>query len=156
MIRQLPALAVLLAATACSSNPAPRSVSEDDAVSVGYGETSASDFTGAVSSIRRKDIERRQYTRIEDMLRAEVPGIQISGQGSRMSIRMRGPSTIMGNTEPLIVVDGVPLMQGAISPLVSIAPYDVERIDVLKDAGAAAIYGSRAANGVIIVTTRRQ
>lgn len=155
MFRYIPALAVFVL-VACSSNPAPRSPSHGDKISIGYGEVDKNNFAGSASSITRENIRNAQYTRIEDLLRAEVPGIQIIGQGASMSIRMRGPSTIMGNQEPLVVVDGVPLSQGTgISGLATIVPADVERIDVLKDAGAAAIYGSRGANGVILITTRR-
>lgn len=156
MTRQLAALAVLFSA-ACSSNPAPRSPAEGEGVAVGYGVQDERHFAGSATSIKSDDIERMQFARIEDLIRASVPGVQIIGQGARMSIRLRGPSTIIGNTEPLIVVDGVPLLQGTgVGGLATISPRDVARIDVLRDAGSTAIYGSRGANGVIIITTRRQ
>lgn len=156
MTRQLAALAVLLSA-ACSSNPAPQSPAEGEGIAVGYGVQDERHFAGSATSIKSDEIERMQFARIEDLIRASVPGVQIIGQGARMSIRLRGPSTIIGNTEPLIVVDGVPLIQGTgLGGLATISPRDVARIDVLKDAGSTAIYGSRGANGVIIITTKRQ
>jgi TonB-dependent SusC/RagA subfamily outer membrane receptor len=155
MIRHFTVLTVLLI-PACSSNPGPaRPVADGDAVNIGYGVQDRRAIAGAVGTITREDIERMQYTRIEDLIRARVPGVQIVRNGNSLSIRMRGQNTILGNTEPLVVIDGVPLGQGTAGmALASISPSDVEQIDVLKDAGSTAIYGSRGSNGVILIRTR--
>jgi TonB-dependent starch-binding outer membrane protein SusC len=156
MLRELTVVTVLVTA-ACSSNPAPRTAGPgDNDVAIGYGVQDRKTVAGAIGSVTQEDIDRMQFASMEDLLRARVPGMQITRSGSALFIRMRGPNTIMGNTEPLIVVDGVPLAQGTGGmALASIAPRDVAQIDVLKDAGSAAIYGSRASNGVIVIRTRR-
>jgi len=146
-------------AAACSSNSAPQNgPSAGNVVSVGYGTQDARMVSGAVSSLTAEDVRNSHYTRIEEMLEARVPGLQVIRRGGNdFSLRIRGATTIMGNTEPLVVLDGMPLQQGLLGmSLAAINPQDVQRIDVLRDAGAAAIYGSRAANGVIIITTRRR
>jgi TonB-dependent starch-binding outer membrane protein SusC len=139
---------------ACSSNPVPqRPVDSDSYHGIHEGNTPGS----AGGSVTREDIERMHFTRIEDYIAAQVPGVQVSRRGGRIMLQMRGPSTILGNNEPLIVLDGVPLAQGTGGfALESISPQDVEKIEVLKDAGSAAIYGSRGSNGVIIIRTRRR
>ncbi|HEX6560370.1 MAG TPA: TonB-dependent receptor plug domain-containing protein [Longimicrobiales bacterium] len=146
-------------AGACAGNPAPQSSPpERGVVSVGYGTQDASAVTGAVSSVTADDVKTNRYTRIEEMMEARVPGLQVLRRSNGdFSLRIRGGTSIMGNDEPLVVLDGMPLQQGftALS-LAAINPSDVQRIDVLRDAGAAAIYGSRAANGVIIITTKRR
>ena len=92
--------------------------------------------------------------RIEDLLVARVPGIQVTGQGDDLSVRFRAPSTLLGSAEALVVIDGVPLPGGS-RALALLAPADVQRIDVLKDPASTALYGTRGANGVLVVTTRR-
>jgi TonB-dependent SusC/RagA subfamily outer membrane receptor len=156
MLRNVTGCAVLLAA-ACSSNPAPAPVGPDkEGVAIGYGIQDRRSVAGAVGSITEEDIDRMPFASIEDLLRARVPGVQISRRGSSLAIRLRGPSTIIGNTEPLIVLDGVPLAEGTGGmALASISPRDVAQIDVLKDGASSAIYGSRGANGVIVIRTRR-
>jgi TonB-dependent SusC/RagA subfamily outer membrane receptor len=155
-VRKLSAAAALVAA-ACSANAGPGTPDQDqNGVGIGYGVQDRNKVAGAVGSVTRADIERMQFASIEDLIRSRVPGVLITRQGGSLLIRMRGPSTILGNPEPLIVVDGVPLAQGTGGmALASIAPSDVEQIDVLKDAASAAIYGSRGANGVIVIRTRR-
>jgi TonB-dependent SusC/RagA subfamily outer membrane receptor len=150
-------VAAALAAAACSGNAGPGKPEQDPAdVSIGYGVQDRKKIGGAVGSVTRADIEKMQFASIEDLIRSRVPGVQIVRQGGELLIRMRGPSTIVGNPEPLVVVDGVPLSQGTGGmALASISPSDVEQIDVLKDGASAAIYGSRGANGVIVVRTRR-
>jgi TonB-dependent starch-binding outer membrane protein SusC len=134
--------------------PAP-----DDAVSVGYGTQLKRNTTGAVSSVTPAEGDPR-YTRVEEMLLARVPGLElipISSGGYTLRIRgARGLRGTLAGDEPLLVIDGLPVAFGALgSSLAGIAPQDVARIDVLKDAGSTAIYGSRGANGVIIITTKR-
>jgi TonB-dependent starch-binding outer membrane protein SusC len=147
-------VAAALACVACSSNPALRSPEGD--VDIGYGTKAANKVAGSVGSVTREDINRMRFARIEDMIAATVPGVRIIRSGNNISLQLRGQNTILGETEPLIVLDGVPLAQGTGGfSLSTLSPQDVERIDVLKDAGSTAIYGSRGANGVIIINTRR-
>jgi TonB-dependent SusC/RagA subfamily outer membrane receptor len=114
--------------------------------------------TDAVTSLGPEELEKGHALRIEDLIDGRISGVQASRTASgRLMIRIRGtPSLQAGGSEPLIVIDGVPAPAfGGSSALDSLSPSDVARIDVLKDAGAAAIYGAQGANGVIIVTTKR-
>lgn len=140
----------------------------DEVVVVGYGIMKKSDLTGSVSSLKSDDITKG-YSLSPDMaLRGKTAGVQIitqSGQpGSGGVVRIRGNSSILGSNEPLYVVDGIPLSGGGAaegvggvssSPLTSINPSDIESMEVLKDASATAIYGSRGANGVVMITTKK-
>lgn len=148
---------LVLVAAACSSNPAPETFTlapDDDQVSTGYGKQGRDSFAGAANSITREDLKRQEGRRLEDLIRSRVPGAQIVHTSNGFTIRLRGPSSIMGNNDALIVLDGVPLQEtGTDLVLGSLQPSDIERIDVLKDA-AAAIYGMRGANGVVIIETR--
>ena len=126
-----------------------------DEVQVGYGTQDRDELTGAVSSIRGEDAGR-EVTNIIDLMEGRLPGVTVRRLGNGdVSIRVRGASSFMGGGEPLFVIDGRPVMTPASSALMAISPRDIVRIDVLKDAGATAIYGSRGANGVIVITTRR-
>ncbi len=144
-------------------------VNLDEVVVVGYGSQRKVDLTGAVGSVNSKDITSRAYTAPDQILAGRISGIQISNRsgdpGSPIDVRIRGIGTT-GANQPLWVIDGVPIVQttnitvntasfSESSPLAGINPADIENIDVLKDASSAAIYGARAANGVIIVTTKR-
>lgn len=127
----------------------------DDEVRVGYGTQDRDEVTGAVSSIRAEDAGR-EVTSIIDLIEGRLPGVSVRRLGNGdVSIRVRGAASFMGGGEPLFVIDGRMIMAPAGSALMAISPRDVVRIDVLKDAGATAIYGSRGANGVIVITTRR-
>jgi TonB-linked SusC/RagA family outer membrane protein len=155
----------------------------DEVVVIGYGTQKKDDINSAVSSIRTKDIENLKQTTVDQMLQGKAAGVSVSnnsGQpGSAASIRVRGTTSISGTNEPLYIIDGVPVsgdatgksMSGrpisgndfsssgdagnnAVSPLSMINPTDIQSIDILKDASATAIYGSRGANGVIIITTK--
>src|SRR5687768_648447 len=111
-VRKLSVAAALVAA-ACSANAGPGTPDQDqNGVGIGYGVQDRNKVAGAVGSVTRADIERMQFASIEDLIRSRVPGVLITRQGGSLLIRMRGPSTILGNPEPLIVVDGVPLAQG--------------------------------------------
>lgn len=136
----------------------------DDVVVIGYGTTTHKDATGAVTSVTEKDFNQGLNTAPEQLLTGKVAGLQINtaggapGTGSRM--RIRGGSSLSANNDPLFVVDGVPMDNGASiagssNPLNYINPSDIESVSVLKDASATAIYGARASNGVIIITTKR-
>jgi TonB-linked SusC/RagA family outer membrane protein len=127
----------------------------DEVVVVGYGTQKKRDVTGAVGSVSMKDIENVPVTRADQILQGRVSGVQVtqtnSEPGGNVSIRIRGTNSISAGNEPLFVIDGFP---GA-GDLNSINPNDIESIDVLKDASATAIYGSRGANGVVIITTKK-
>ncbi|RQO69022.1 SusC/RagA family protein [Pedobacter sp. KBW01] len=135
----------------------------NDVVVVGYGTTRKQDLTGSVAVVGVKDFQKGSITTPEQMLSGKVSGVAItsnSGQpGSGSTIRIRGGSSLNASNDPLFVIDGVPLENGGVSgasnPLSFINPNDIETFTVLKDASAAAIYGARAANGVIIITTKK-
>ncbi|MEJ2881882.1 TonB-dependent receptor [Pedobacter sp. GR22-6] len=134
-----------------------------EVVVVGYGTTRKQDLTGSIAVVSAKDFQKGSITTPEQMLSGKVSGVSItsnSGQpGAGSTIRIRGGASLSASNDPLIVIDGVPLdntaMSGASNPLSFINPNDIESFTVLKDASAAAIYGARAANGVIIITTKK-
>jgi TonB-dependent SusC/RagA subfamily outer membrane receptor len=112
--------------------------------------------TGSVLTLQGKDLTREPVTRIEQLIEGRAPGVEVRHlSGGGFALVIRGVSTINGSSEPLVVVDGVMIPQGdGAGALAAINPGDVARIDVLKDAGSTAFYGSRGANGVILVTTK--
>jgi TonB-linked SusC/RagA family outer membrane protein len=141
----------------------------NEVVVVGYGTQRKVDLTGAVASVTRKEIVNKPFTSADQILGGRVPGVNITNRsgdpGAPIDVRIRGVGT-PGTNQPLWVIDGVPIVQTTnvtvntgssteSNPLAGINTNDIESIDVLKDASASAIYGARAANGVIIVTTRR-
>lgn len=129
----------------------------EQVVVVGYGTIKKSDLTGAVSTLKGSELNRTPASSVDQLLQGKIPGVQViapGGQpGSGATIRIRGSSSLNGSKDPLMVVDGYPW--GDAGQLKQINPEDIESIEVLKDASSAAIYGSRGANGVIIVTTRK-
>lgn len=155
----------------------------EEVVIVGYGTQRKQDLTGSITSVSGEDINQVSSATFDQMLQGRVPGVQISqttgSPGGNVNVLIRGISSITGGNQPLYVVDGYPigtggggsdmrigdatmsasgmanLTQTRINPLASINPADIESIEVLKDASATAIYGSRGANGVIIITTKR-
>lgn len=143
-------------------------------VSVGYGTQLARDVTGAVSTVTTEALEHTPIVSVDQVLQGTSPGVSVttasSEPGGALSVRIRGTSSITGNPEPLYVIDGFPVendIEGVsagsggrarttpANPLVAINPSDIESISILKDASATAIYGSRGANGVVIITTRQ-
>ncbi|MDE5635067.1 MAG: SusC/RagA family TonB-linked outer membrane protein, partial [Muribaculaceae bacterium] len=126
----------------------------DEVVVIGYGTMQRKDLTGSISTVNAKDLNVGIYTDPAQMLQGKVAGLSIiqssDPNAGTTSITLRGASTLNGSTSPLYVIDGIPD-----ADLSLIAPSDIESIDVLRDASATAIYGSKAANGVIIVTTKR-
>lgn len=132
-----------------------------DVVVVGYGTQRKTDLTGSVASLRGDKLREMPVVSVEQAMSGRMPGVQVqqtSGQpGAGISIRIRGVSSIAGGNEPLYVIDGLPQfnddVRGA-NGMASINPSDIESIEVLKDASATAIYGSRGANGVVMITTR--
>ncbi|MDH5382034.1 MAG: SusC/RagA family TonB-linked outer membrane protein, partial [Cyclobacteriaceae bacterium] len=144
-----------------------------EVVVIGYGEVDREDATGAISSVSSEDFNGGVITSPEQLFQGKAAGVQItstSGEpGSGVNIRIRGTSSIRSNNNPLYVVDGVPLSGGNVSsgyggpmgsmsaknPLNFLNPNDIASIDILKDASATAIYGSRGANGVVLITTKK-
>lgn len=148
----------------------------DEVIVVGYGEVKKSDLTGAVASVSAEQLKHSMVANIDQALQGRVAGVQVtqnSGQpGGAVSIRIRGASSITGSSEPLYVIDGIPFQgdgaevagfdwaggangQKKVNALSTINPSDIVSLEVLKDASATAIYGSRAANGVVLITTKR-
>ncbi|MDY7394336.1 SusC/RagA family TonB-linked outer membrane protein [Aureibaculum sp. 2210JD6-5] len=145
----------------------------EEVVVVGYGSTQRKDLTGSVGSIKTAEIQQIKAQTIDQTIIGRIPGVHVSSQtggpGSGAIVHIRGLSQLVGDNQPLYVVDGVPIVInpqfsdiGSIgvfgdreNPLLSVNPADIERVDILKDASSAAIYGSRAANGVVIITTKR-
>ncbi|TYP87336.1 TonB-linked SusC/RagA family outer membrane protein [Sphingobacterium allocomposti] len=129
----------------------------DDVVVVGYGGVRKSDLTGAVATLKGSDLNKTPASSVDQLLQGKIPGVQVaisSGQpGAGATVRIRGNSSLSGSNAPLVVVDGFPW--GDAGDLKQINPEDIESIEVLKDASSAAIYGSRGANGVIMVTTKK-
>ena len=140
------------------ASPAPTPRSAPDSVGLGYGRVPRERSTAAVSTLTG-ELDAMRVARIEELLQGRVAGAQVYRTASGdYSIRIRNAPTLTanGNTEPLYVLDGMPMTgRGLGSILDGIAPADIARIDVLKDAGATASYGSRGANGVILITTKR-
>src|SRR5690554_3391754 len=126
----------------------------DEVVVVGYGTERRSDLTGAITSVDGEELQKLAVPRIDQALQGQAAGVQISNvqnqPGGGVNIRIRGQNSITGDNNPLIVIDGI--LGGDIR---MINPNDVASVDVLKDASATAIYGSRGSNGVIIITTKR-
>lgn len=145
-----------------------------EVVVVGYGTAKKEDLTGAVVSFKPKEEEAATFESIDRLIQGRIAGVNISSTtaapGAAISVTIRGANSLRGDNQPLYVVDNIPLpstantaagpfgggdVQTAQNPLVSINPQDIESIEVLKDASATAIYGSRGANGVIIITTKK-
>lgn len=132
-------------------------------VVVGYGTTTKKDMTGSVKSLQSTDFNKGIMNSPQDLLQGKVAGVNVvsaSGEpGSSQSITIRGPGGVRTGSTPLFVLDGLALDNsstgGAINPLSFLNPQDIESIDVLKDASATAIYGSRGANGVVLITTKK-
>lgn len=146
----------------------------EEVVVVGYGTVKKKDATGAVSALGSKDFQKGIVTSPEQLMQGRVAGVQItqsSGEpGGGINVRIRGTSSVLGGNNPLFVIDGVPLSgdntssggdnqgvgrQPAKNPLNFLNPDDIASMDILKDASATAIYGSRGANGVVLITTKR-
>jgi len=143
----------------------------DEVVVVGYGTMKKSDINGSVVSVKAEDIQSASQVSVDQMLQGRVAGVSIKQKGGQpgagTSIRIRGASSLNSSNEPLYVIDGAPISNNtnnsigvgatsaSVNPLSTINPSDIESIEVLKDASATAIYGSRGANGVILITTKR-
>lgn len=130
----------------------------DEVVAIGYGSVKKRDLTTAVSTVSTEDIQLRPVTEASGFIQGKVAGVQVmqtSGlPGSGMTVRVRGASSIASSNDPLYVVDGVPVGTGNYA-IAYLSPNDIETMQILKDASSAAIYGSRAANGVVLITTKK-
>lgn len=135
----------------------------EDVVVIGYGSVKKNDLTGSVVALKAEDINRGVVTSPDQMLQGKVPGLLVtpaSGDPTgSATIRVRGAASLYASNDPLIVIDGVPVTSeggaGMANPLATVNPNDIESYTVLKDASATAIYGSRASNGVIMITTKK-
>ncbi len=164
--------AVMLGGTAAAQE---KENNIDEVVLIGYGTTKKKDATGAISSLKAEDFNKGTTTSPEQLIQGKTAGVQITSASgdpnAQSTIRVRGFGTLRSGGDPLYVVDGVPLSSGdtssgrsdalgygssaAANPMNFLDPNDIESIDILKDAAATAIYGSRAANGVILITTKK-
>nr|NQU94362.1 SusC/RagA family TonB-linked outer membrane protein [Bacteroidota bacterium] len=140
-----------------------QSTALQELVVIGYGVTKKEDATGSVTAINAKDFNTGAITSPQELVSGKIAGVQITdgggAPGEGATIRIRGGSSLSASNDPLIVIDGVPIdnegISGMRNPLNTINPQDIETFTVLKDASATAIYGSRASNGVIIITTKK-
>ena len=127
----------------------------DEVVVVGYGSVKKSDLTGSVSQVKTETLEAAPVFNMEQALKVGASGVRVSQNsgtpGSRIQVRIRGGNSLIGDNQPLYVVDGFPVTGG----IDFLNPSDIESVDILKDASATAIYGSRGANGVVIITSKR-
>lgn len=155
----------------------PEASSLDEVVVIGYGVSKKSDLTGAVSSVKSDDLVQTTITSLEQGLQGRIAGVTVTqgdaAPGAGISIEIRGTNSILGGNAPLYVIDGIPITNpaagrgalGASEPnnqiisntniLSTLSPSDIESIEILKDASATAIYGSRGANGVVLITTKK-
>lgn len=140
-----------------------QTISGEELVVIGYGTQQQGDNTGSVNSISTSDFNQGNITSPQELFQGKAAGVSVTSgdgaPGSGATIRIRGGSSLSASNDPLFVVDGVPLdgtgVSGMRNPLNTINPNDIESINILKDASATAIYGSRASNGVIIINTKR-
>ncbi|WP_374164218.1 SusC/RagA family TonB-linked outer membrane protein [Arcticibacter sp. MXS-1] len=139
------------------------SKSLNEVVVVGYGTQRRAATTGAIASVKAADITQSPITNVAQGIQARVAGLQVTqnnaAPGGNISVRVRGTNSINGSSEPLYIIDGIQISNegsaNSISPLSTINPNDIESAEILKDASATAIYGARAANGVVLITTKR-
>lgn len=135
----------------------------DDVVVIGYGTVKKNDLTGSVTAIKPDDMNKGLVTNAQDMMQGKIAGVSVVSNGGTpggsATIRIRGGASLSASNDPLIVIDGLAMdnagVQGLANPLSMVNPNDIESFTVLKDASATAIYGSRASNGVIVITTKK-
>src|SRR5688572_3416229 len=135
----------------------------EEVVVIGYGTSKKKDLTGAVGSVSAKDFNKGIFATPDQLIQGKVSGVQIisntGAPGGAITVKIRGNSALSGTGQPLYVVDGIPLdgrsLQAGNNPLNFLDPADIASIDILKDASATAIYGSRAAYGVMIINTKK-
>ncbi len=141
----------------------PRETKIEEVVLVGYGSKKKSDLTGSITAVSEKDFNKGAIVSADQLIQGKAPGVRITNDGgapdSKPNIRIRGGASLNASNNPLIVIDGVPLDStnpaGLSNPLNLVNPNDIESFSILKDASSTAIYGARASNGVILITTKR-
>ena len=137
----------------CSASSSTRSSSaKEDTVNTGYGTQKKSESTTATSTVVPSDEDKDFARDLSDLLRGHAAGVEVSRSGGGVRVLIRGPSSFLASNAPLYVVDGMPVSAGP-DGVVPVNPRDVRSITVLKDAGSTSIYGSRGANGVIVIET---
>jgi TonB-dependent SusC/RagA subfamily outer membrane receptor len=161
MLARLALAIVTLSSVACSSATrgvaAAPSPTENDSASIGYGRAAKRDVTTAVGSVSGDEVDGQRVAHVEELLRGRIAGVEVIPlPNGDFSLRIRNASAAGGNAAPLVVIDGMPLPRGGGigSALSGIDPGDISRIEVLKDAGSAAAYGSEGVNGVVLITTK--
>ena len=156
------AIVVTSALAACHGGQPPAgragaTPAANDSVEVGYGRQARRDVTGAISRIDGDSARQSTPTTLADLLETRVPGLEVRRlRNGGVSVRIRGVRSLVAQSEPLYVIDGVPKKPGPDGVLPDIDPRDISSIDVLRDGGSLAAYGSRGANGVILITMRRK
>lgn len=150
------ALVATVVAAACAGPGLPPGGPGPGEVDVGYGTQDEDDVTGAVTSVSEAEIDAAQPLPIGELLRGRVPGLQvIQRPDGSASYRLRGTNSMLNDQEPLFVIDSVPISPANVpAALASLIPEDIRQVDVLKDVSSTSIFGSRAAGGVIVITTR--
>lgn len=145
----------------------PQAIDLAEVVAVGYGTQRRRDLTGSVASVDVEDTRTAPFNSVEQVLQGRAAGVQVvqanGAPGGAVSVRVRGSNSITAGSEPLYVIDGVPAFVGSggreagrtVNPLAALSPNDIQSIEILKDASATAIYGSRGGNGVVLITTKR-
>ena len=157
LMLRAPALGLLVVSVAaCSGHRRASLVNPEDQVAIGYDRVDPRDATGSIASMTEEELDRVRVSRVEELIRDRFAGVQVRRlRNGDYSFRIRGTRSLIGNNEPLLVINGMPVSQAGMSIALSgLSPADITRIDVLKDAGSTAAYGSRGANGVIVITTR--
>jgi TonB-dependent SusC/RagA subfamily outer membrane receptor len=153
-----PLLLASILVAACAKRPSPDPVPPPrDSVQVGYGSQAKRDVTGAIASVDGDAARASAPMTVADMIQGRFPGVEVQRRpGGGIAVRIRGAQSVAGDDDALIVIDGVPQSDASGGALMALNPRDIKSIDVLKDAGSTAIYGSRGANGVVLITTKQR
>lgn len=148
--------ACLSGCASARSSPSKPAPAPSDSVQVGYGKQAKRDVTGSISQVDGDVARQTSATSLVEMLQGRVPGLDVRRlPNGSVSVRIRGVRSLRGDGEPLYVVDGIVRDSGPNGGFPDLQPADIKSIEVLKDAGSLAVYGSRGANGVILITTRK-
>jgi TonB-dependent SusC/RagA subfamily outer membrane receptor len=155
--RTLLVLVGLTLGAGCAKHGQPPAQRPTDSVEVGFGAQPRDKTTGAVTALSADDLSKARPLRIEELLRGKVAGLDIIQNGNTVSFRIRGDPSMTQSAEPLVVVDDEPIAQGNIvNALAGLTPDDIKQVSVLKDVASTAIYGTRGAAGVILITTKNK
>ncbi len=149
---------IFLIASGCASTGpvTDNEEAEKDLVDIGYGTQERDDLSGSVVTVDADEAQKqRPASSVAELLRGRVAGVYVSESGGGLKIRIRGATSLYGNSDPLYVVNDVPVLPDPGGVITFLDPRDIESITVLKDAASTAIYGARGANGVILITTKK-